>query len=406
MAGNNCTRGGFLCEGYSSRSTWQKPSSSKAPVPLQSKEGYPEFAGQYITESGQHHDRQLTEHVEAGKLRPVGLDEPDRSAQQYNTSPTATASSASSWSKRGWHGTGHPAYVSEHLAKDYREVPPIHELPRDGHPASDYAVVPSIRELSHGPLPNSNMPLFQAGVEQRPLPSTVMDTNSPQAQARMALSIENQLSGRTVSNSETEKEKMLRGELYRPFDVQLVDERDRCKRALWRFNNACNSLSGVSASEQSRLLKEVLMPPSSSVVNSPSGVAAPRSAGSIGVGVVVEAPFHCHYGYNVHLAEDVMVSENCSFIDDCPIKIGAHTWIGPRVTILSSMAHANMQERKGTQSRYLGRQVTIEEDCYVSAGCILYPGVRVGRGAYVAPGEVVRADIPAYSFQGLKPSYM
>ncbi|PWY64715.1 acetyltransferase [Aspergillus heteromorphus CBS 117.55] len=405
---NNCIRGGFLCEGYSSRSTWQKPSSSKAPVPLQSKEGYLDVNAQYVHDINQQHDRSqtLTEPLDSAKMRPIVADETDRATSQYNTSPTGTGSSRGPWSKRPWGGTSHPTYIADHVAKsDYREVPSIHELSREGHAKSDFPIVPPIRELSHGSHSKPGVPIFQGGIDQRPAHSGNMDTTSPQAQARMALSIEHQLSTRTLSTEDTEKDKMIRGELYRPYDVHLVEERDRCKAAIWRFNNASNPVSGLSTKEQSRLLKEVLVPPGS-VIKSPSGVASSRSAGSIGQGAIVEAPFYCHYGYNVHIGEDVLVSDNCFFIDDCRITIGAHTWIGPRVTILTSMAHANMQERKGSQSRYQGRPVTIEEDCYVGAGCTIYPGVRLRRGAYVAPGEIVKSDIVAYGFQGLKPSYM
>ncbi|KAL1980211.1 hypothetical protein VTN96DRAFT_4477 [Rasamsonia emersonii] len=405
---NNCIRGGFLCEGYSSRSTWQKPSNAKGPVPLQSKEGYTDANSHYIQDmSPQHHDRPpaATQQLEASKVRPIVVEDGDRSAPQYMTSPTGVGSNRGSWSKRSWPGASHPAYLSEHMTKsDYREVPPIHELSREGQPKTDYQVVPSIRELSqHGAHPKPGIPIFQGGVDQRPPHPSNVDTNSPQAQARMALSIEHQLSTRPGPGEESERDKMIRGELYRPFDMQLVEDRDRCKAALWRFNNACNPNSGVSAKEQNRLLKEVLIPP---VTNSPSGSPSNRPVGSIGQGAVVEAPFRCHYGYNIHIGEDVMISENCCLVDDCPINIGAHTWIGPNVTILGSMAHANMQERKGSQSRYQGRPVTIEEDCYVGANCTIYPGVRLRRGAYVAPGEVVKSDIVAYGFQGLKPSYM
>ncbi|KAJ5995846.1 hypothetical protein N7481_002823 [Penicillium waksmanii] len=387
---NNCIRGGFLCEGYTSRSMWQKPSSAKGPVPLQSKDGYAEVGGQYLPETPQPHERPagMVEHAHAErKMRPAVVDE----------------------------GSAQPAYVPEHIPKpDYREVPPVHEMPpREGPPKPDYAVVPPIREVPPGPHPKASMPLFQGGgveqQQQRPsLPPTApMDTNSPQAQARMALSIEHQISGRAVSGEETEKEKMIRGELYRPFDVQLVEERDRCRRALWRFNNACNPVHGLSSKEQNRLLKEILVPPSDSVTNSPSGMSgAPRSIGSIGQGAVVESSFTCNYGYNIHIGEDVMISQGCLFVDDCIINIGAHTWIGPNVTLLSSMAHSSMQERKGSQSRYQGRPVTIEEDCYLGAGCTIYPGVHLGRGAYIAPGEVVKTHIVAYGFQGFKPSYM
>ncbi|KAL4913467.1 hypothetical protein BDW62DRAFT_161393 [Aspergillus aurantiobrunneus] len=403
---NNCIRGGFICEGYSSRSTWQKPSTAKTPIPLQSKEGYPDIGGQYVHDINQHDRHQnLAEPLEQGKMRPIVVDDDNRPTTQFSTSPTGVGSSRASWSKRTWPSTNHPSYIADPLAKsDYREVPPIHELSREGHPKSDYQLVPPIRELSHGSHTKPNVPLFQGGIDQRPAHTSSNDTSTPQAQARMALSIEHQLSGRALSNEETEKDKMLRGDLYRPFDILLLEERERCKAALWRFNNACNPVSGLSAKEQNRLLKEILVP--QPAINSPSGVTSPRPAGSIGQGAVVEAPFCCHYGYNVHIGEDVMVSESCLFVDDCPVTIGAHTWIGQRVTILTSMAHANMQERKGSQSRYQGRPVTIEEDCYVGAGCTIYPGVRLRRGAYVAPGEIVKSDIVAYGFQGLKPSYM
>ncbi|EAA65158.1 hypothetical protein AN1402.2 [Aspergillus nidulans FGSC A4] len=403
---NNCLRGGFICEGYSSRSTWQKPSTTKTPVPLQSKEGYSDAGAQYLHDSNQH-DRQqsLAEPFDPGKMRSMVADDDNRPTTQYNTSPTGTGSSRGSWSKRTWSGANQTGYIADPLTKsDHREVPSIHELSREGHSKSEYSLVPSIREFSHSGHTKPSVPIFQGGMDQRPAHTTSIDTNTPQAQARMALSIEHQLSGRAVSTEETERDKMLRGELYRPFDVILVEERERCRAALWRFNNACNPVSGLSAKEQNRLLKEILVPQAS--INPSSGITSPRPVGSIGQGTVVETPFHCHYGYNIHIGEDVMISENCLLVDDCPVTIGAHTWIGPRVTILTSMAHANMQERKGSQSRYQGRPVTIEEDCYVGAGCTIYPGVRLRRGAYVAPGEVVKSDIVAYGFQGLKPSYM
>ncbi|OKP01475.1 hypothetical protein PENSUB_7465 [Penicillium subrubescens] len=436
---NNCIRGGFLCEGYTSRSTWQKPSTTKPPVPLQSKEGYADMSGQYLPEPTAHHDRPppgLPDHMDSRKMRPLG-EENERVAQPYTTSPSnntapnhaASSSSSSSWSKRTWSGPGHSAYAPpDHLAKpDYREVAPIHELPpRESHPKPDYPMVPPIREFSHAPPPPpppkpNSLPLFHGTTAEQqrpmppapapapaptPMPTSAMDTSSPQTQARMALKIEHQLSARAINVEETEKDKMIRGELYRPFDLQLVEERDRCKRALWRFNNACNPHYGLSSKEQNRLLKEILVPPSGSVANSPSGVAVPHSSGSIGQGAVVESPFNCHYGYNIQIGEDVMIHQNCLFVDDCGISIGAHSWIGPNVTLLSSMAHSSMQERKGSQSRYQGRPVIIEEDCYLGAGCTIYPGVHLNRGAYVAPGEVVKTDIVAYGFQGYKPSYM
>lgn len=339
-------------------------------------------------------------------MKPILVDDSERSSQQYSSSPTGTSSKHASWAKRPWPGAGQPTYVSEHLAKhDYREIPPIHELSRDGPPQTGYPVVPPIRDLSHGPPHKPTMPLFQSGVDHRSLPASSMDMNSPQTQARMALSIEHQLTSRILTGDDTEKAKMIRGELYRPFDVQLVEDRDRCKGALWRFNNACSPVSGLNSKEQIRLLKEVLIPPSNSVGESPSDHSGQRLVGSIGQGSIVEAPFSCHYGWHITIEADVMVSQNCSFIDDCGIKIGANTWIGPNVTLLSAMAHKGIQERKGPQSRYEGKTIIIEQDCYIGAGSTILPGILVGRGAYIAPGDIVKHNIPQYGSSRSMPNY-
>ncbi|KAL4959829.1 uncharacterized protein BDV14DRAFT_157356 [Aspergillus stella-maris] len=401
---NNCVRGGFVCEGYSSRNT-HKPSATKTPIPLQSKEGYSDMGGQYVHDVNRH-DRQqsLMEPLDSAKMRPIVVDDDNLPAAQFNTSPTGVGASRGSWAKRTWPSAGHSSYIADTLPKsNYREVPSIHELSREGHSKNDFHLVPPIREISHPTHAKPGVAFFQGGIDQRPAHASNIDTSTPQAQARMALSIEHHLSGRALSSEETEKDKMLRGDLYRPFDVLLVEERERCKAALWRFNNSCNPVYGISAREQNRLLREIFVP---QLPANPSGATSSRPTGSVDQSAVVYAPFKCNYGYNVHIGEDVQIHEDCSFVDDCPITIGAHTWIGSRVLILTSMAHATMQERKGTQSRYQGRPVTIEEDCWIGDGCIIYPGVRLRRGANVAPGEVVKSDIVAYGFQGFKPSYM
>lgn len=412
MVGNNCIRGGFMCEGYPLRNTWQKPTGLKGPIPLQSKDGYVDVNNHYVTDPNAARPDRMIEGPPAAdpsKIRHTSVvEDNDRSNPQYMSSPTNTATTRSSWPTPRWPAAGQLSYAPDPVGKpEYRDVPSIHELARDGGSGQqqkpDY-MVPSIRDLSQQSAAHTTKPMtaYQTTTDARSSHPSAINANSPQTQARLALSIEHQLSSSRPPGEKSEREKMINGELYRPYDMQLIEDRDRCKAALWRFNNACNPQNGISIKEQNRLLREVIIGPPPS----PGSSSSPRPMGSIGQGAVVEAPFRCHYGYNIHIGEDVLISENCCMVDDCPINIGAHTWIGPNVTILGSMALANMQERKGSQSRYQGRPVIIEEDCYVGANSIIYPGVRLRRGAYVAPGEVVRSDIVAYGFQGLKPIYM
>ena len=43
------------------------------------------------------------------------------------------------------------------------------------------------------------------------------------------------------------------------------------------------------------------------------------------------------------------------------------------------------------------RPVVLEDGCDLGVGCIILPGVTVGRGAQVGAGAVVTADVPAYA---------
>ncbi|EFW18637.1 acetyltransferase [Coccidioides posadasii str. Silveira] len=158
----------------------------------------------------------------------------------------------------------------------------------------------------------------------------------------------------------------------------LQYDRERCRMALWRFNEACKPDSAICQQERNQLFLHVLMPRPNAGPLSPSP------------GVIVESPFKCLYGYNLQIGEDVLISENCQFLDNFPIRIGARTWIGAGVQILTSGIPFHVP----TQGR-----VVIEQECWVGPGCIIYPGVSLHKGAYVAPGQVVKQDIRPYGFQ-------
>ena len=101
----------------------------------------------------------------------------------------------------------------------------------------------------------------------------------------------------------SEKQRMLDGERYMPFDEALVDEREQCKAAIWRFNNSTNPANGHSRADRERLFKSIIEPehlirqlPNPNI-----------RIGKVGSGVAVEAPFMCDYGYNIHIGDDVVI---------------------------------------------------------------------------------------------------
>jgi len=391
--GNNCLRGGFVCQGYNTRNTWQKPSSSKGPVPLQSKDGYPDAPAHPYQGNLQPRDSSeinpdiyakiqqphLQRHnsSEGRKIRPIMIEE-DRDQSQRVPSPTRSKSRVP-WSKGTWPNPGNPSYLSDHLPKtDYRGVPPLHELSREHHSSSTH----SSESTLHRPYLPPNVASPQ--------------THSAQAAAQLALQHTTSLRPAPHRMERTEKEKMLAGELYRPFNPILLEERERCKAAVWRFNNSTNPNLGVSREERARLFREILQPsPYSSHHSGGSGAGTPGSissispVGSVGERVVVEAPFTCDYGYNIIIGDDVLISANCTITDTCSVRIGSRCVIGPNVNFQGGTLPIDPAKRKGSQGPAMGNAITIEDDCWIGCRAIIMPGVTIGRCSTVAAGSVV-----------------
>lgn len=56
--------------------------------------------------------------------------------------------------------------------------------------------------------------------------------------------------------------------------------------------------------------------------------------GGIGENVLIDTPFHCDYGKNIFLGNDVIINMNCTFVDNKTIRIGDRVLIASNVQIL------------------------------------------------------------------------
>jgi maltose O-acetyltransferase len=167
----------------------------------------------------------------------------------------------------------------------------------------------------------------------------------------------------------TERDKMLRGELYDPLDPQLCADRLRA-RLLFQ---ALNQTRDDQTAERARLIGELL--PSS------------------GPSLWIEPPFYCDYGTNITLGEKVFFNFNCVVLDVAPVRIGARVLVGPAVQIYAAMHPLRAAERS-TGLEY-GLPVEIGDDVWIGGGAIICPGTRIGPGSVIGAGSVVIRDVPA-----------
>jgi UDP-2-acetamido-3-amino-2,3-dideoxy-glucuronate N-acetyltransferase len=99
---------------------------------------------------------------------------------------------------------------------------------------------------------------------------------------------------------------------------------------------------------------------------------------------------------NVHVGDRVKLENNVSVFLGARVEDGV--FIGPHTCLLN-----DRNPRSTAPSGELKREedwevsgVVIEEGASVGGGCVLLPGVRIGRYALVGAGAVVTRDVPAH----------
>jgi maltose O-acetyltransferase len=165
----------------------------------------------------------------------------------------------------------------------------------------------------------------------------------------------------------SEKTKMLAGELYTANDPELAADAARAAAWMARYNGMID----VAPDDRAQLLHE--------------------GVGSVGRGVTVRPPFHCDYGYNIHLGEGVFLNFGCIVLDVARVDIGAGTQIGPGVQILT--ADHPRESALRAQGLEFGRPIRIGANVWIGGGALILPGVTIGNDAIVGAGSVVTRDV-------------
>ncbi|KAL8787036.1 MAG: hypothetical protein Q9213_002472 [Squamulea squamosa] len=397
---NNCLRGGFVCEGYTVRNTWQKPTNTKMPIPLQSKNGgYPQPMGRngppsysrYGPDSAHDYPgpppmgQGIHPSHDGERMKPILVDE-ERN-QDYNEGP---------------NGQGKPSPYAK-AARPYPSNPPYASKyePGDDRPTSnhDNASYPAQDPNSMHPPPNvggrSNSVHSQYSTQSSQPPPH----SNVQGIAQTALHLRPSPPQRP-RNDMTERDKMLKGNYYSPFTPALTQDRENCMAAIWRFNNATNPSHGASFEERQRRFREIMAcrptpEPATNGNNVPQASIMP--VGRVGENCAVEAPFHCDYGYNINIGNDVLIGADCRISDTCSVTIGDRCIFSPNVKLVCATYPIDPRRRQGSSGQALGRNIVIEEDCWIGSNVTILAGVRVGKSSTVGAGSLLHQDVPRFT---------
>lgn len=166
------------------------------------------------------------------------------------------------------------------------------------------------------------------------------------------------------------KEKMHAGELYLPFDEELITEQLQKLDRLYDFNMT----RPTEMEKRNALLKEMFA--------------------EIGENCYIEPPFHSNFGgSHVHFGSNVYANFNLTLVDDTHIYVGNNTMFGPNVTVATA-GHPILPELRQQGYQY-NAPIHIGENCWIGAGALILPGITIGDNVVIGAGSVVTKDIPS-----------
>jgi len=104
-----------------------------------------------------------------------------------------------------------------------------------------------------------------------------------------------------------------------------------------------------------------------------------------------------YYKNRMTIGSETWIGQQCFLHSAGGLHIGARVGIGPGVRIITSAHEEAGRATPILFSPVRFAEVRIEDDADLGAGCIVLPGVTIGRGAQIGAGAVVTTDIPAYT---------
>ncbi len=154
-------------------------------------------------------------------------------------------------------------------------------------------------------------------------------------------------------------------------DPALIAERLECKQLCHEYNN----LSPKDTMTRNETLRRII--------------------GKIEGDILIEQPFICDYGYNIHIGKNFYSNYNLVILDESPVTFGDNVFIAPNCGFYTAGHPLDASERnKGLEYAY---PINIGNNVWIGANVCVLPGVNIGDNCVIGAGSVVVKDIPSSS---------
>ena len=114
--------------------------------------------------------------------------------------------------------------------------------------------------------------------------------------------------------------------------------------------------------------------------------------GHAGEAPCLHSPFHCDFGAQISVGDHFVGNFNLTILDEAPVTIGSHVYIGPNVGIYT-VHHALLADQRN-EGIMQSLPVVIGDNVWIGGNAVILRGVTIGEEAVIGAGSVVSRDIP------------
>jgi acetyltransferase-like isoleucine patch superfamily enzyme len=130
----------------------------------------------------------------------------------------------------------------------------------------------------------------------------------------------------------------------------------------------------------------------------------------------VEIGDHFQSGHHAVIRAKVRIGHSCTLLNQVVLEgivrmgdgvrlmtqvyVPSRTWFGDDIFVGPGTVFLNdrLPGRWPAEPAPTPQGATVEDDVMIGGGCVILPGITIGRGSFVAAGSVVTKDVPPRSF--------
>lgn len=156
---------------------------------------------------------------------------------------------------------------------------------------------------------------------------------------------------------------MVSGQKYYAPDPELLAKLMDTREKIYEFNN----LRPTETDAQKEIIKNLF--------------------GSVGSSYIINQPFRCDFGDNIHIGDNFFANFNLTILDETDVRFGDNVMIGPNVSIFTACHPLDAEERNKLIE--WAEPVIVGNNVWIGGSAVLLPGVTIGDNVVVGAGSVV-----------------